>query len=486
MSYYVEVNNWTKNIPNPIPQVDGKYDYNVSVDSILSPDPAAGCDKDFTASYKCGKSTNAYKMIQLSKEALGKTAVFDCSAEYTLCNSLKLELGDDGYLTLLKIDSSTGNEEEIWSNKEIVGIVTNSLNSIEKNDYKAIHGKKFGVETEGRNYLMSGEFLNNGEWIGSPLGKFRLIMDGGILKVLYNKVACSSDEGPDNDASNLYKIDNQHKSNLGKLGYVNRLGQLQEYPSSMTSYLGNETSQYYNMGNYKLTGNDLSTVNTNVNNVNDCISECDTYGTGLTSSASSDVCAGIVFDTTTKVCHLKNTNAYTEKRIIDNNSEFHLRTKGIINNDSSCPSDPNDYSFGTTTSWGEYTLDTTNMSQQTKCGLANYTENVKLLEDASYNALKNKLTTGVKDKVLALDSSYNYFKEQLMDVKNILKNKLIELTNTRKEPSDWSGEQLEQIIAMNEDSQLNMISQNYKHILWSILAIIIVITTIRLTKRNAS
>ena len=68
----------------------------------------------------------------------------------------------------------------------------------------------------------------------------------------------------------------------------------------------------------------------------------------------------------------------------------------------------------------------------------------------------------------------------------IKKNKLNELTNTRNEPSDWSGEQLEQILAMNEDSQLNMVSQNYKHILWSILAIIIVIATIRLTKRNAS
>jgi len=31
-----------------------------------------------------------------------------------------------------------------------------------------------------------------------------------------------------------------------------------------------------------------------------------------------------------------------------------------------------------------------------------------------------------------------------------------------------------------------MVSQNYKHILWSILAIIIVIATIRLTKRTAS
>jgi len=31
-----------------------------------------------------------------------------------------------------------------------------------------------------------------------------------------------------------------------------------------------------------------------------------------------------------------------------------------------------------------------------------------------------------------------------------------------------------------------MISQNYKHILWSILAIVIIIGTIRLTKQSSS
>ena len=492
MTYYVPPNNWTYNIPKDgiLNSPNGIYNYTVNVDS--APDPAVGCSKNFTASYKCGKNTNPYKMIELSKDATGKTAVFDCSEEYNLCNNLKLELGDDGYLTLLKIDSSTGNEEEIWTNKEIVGVVTNSLESVAKVEYEAVNGKKFNSEQQGRNYLMSGEFLEEGQWIGSPSGKFRLIMEGGILKVLYNKVSCSSNEGPDSDASNLYEIDDQQKTNLGKMGYVNNLGQLQVYPDSMTNYLGHNTSSYMSMGNYKLTGNDLDTITTNVNDVNDCIDACDEYGTAYgtdtTSSSSSNVCAGIVFDATNNQCHLKDKNTvYTEKRVIDSNSEFYLRTKGIIDNDMSCPSEPSIYTFGLTTDWSEYDLDSNNpMSQTTKCGLANYTQGEKNAADASYNALKNKLTDDVKNKVLELDSSYNYFKTELINVKNTLKNKLNELTNTRNEPSDWSGEQLEQILAMNEDSQLNMVSQNYKHILWSILAIIIVIATIRLTKRTAS
>ena len=483
MSYYVPPNNWTSHIPYD--QIEnGVLNYQVNRDSVFATDPAYGCRKAFNATYKCGKTTNADKSIYIQGEAGGKIANFNCSEEYALCNNLKLELGDDGYLRLLKIDSSTGNEEEIWSNAEIVNVTTDSLNSVEKNEYKAINGKKFNNETQGRNYLMSGEFLNNEEWIGSPSGKFRLIMEKGMLKVSYNKIACSSDEGPDSNASNLYILDDQSRTNLGKLGYVNNLGKLQLYPDTMTNYVGNRYSPYDNMGNYKLTGDDLSRVDSNMNNVNDCINACDEYGTS--GNTSSSLCAGIVFDSTTKICHLKGKDtAYTESRIIDENNVFFLRKKGIINNDISCPSDSLDFQYGSTTKWDEYTLDN-NMTTGTKCGLANYTEEERVEEDASYNLLKTKITDEVKDKVLELDSSYNYFKTRLINVKNTLKNKLNELTITRNEPSDWSGEQLEQIIAMNEDSQLNMVSQNYKHILWSILAIIIVITTLRLTKRNVS
>jgi phosphatidylserine synthase len=37
---------------------------------------------------------------------------------------------------------------------------------------------------------------------------------------------------------------------------------------------------------------------------------------------------------------------------------------------------------------------------------------------------------------------------------------------------------------MNEDRDLNRISQNYKHILWSILAIIIIIAAIRISRTD--
>jgi hypothetical protein len=45
---------------------------------------------------------------------------------------------------------------------------------------------------------------------------------------------------------------------------------------------------------------------------------------------------------------------------------------------------------------------------------------------------------------------------------------------------------LEQLNAQEEDRDLNMVSQNYKHMLWSILAIIIMLGTIKATKAFSS
>ena len=59
------------------------------------------------------------------------------------------------------------------------------------------------------------------------------------------------------------------------------------------------------------------------------------------------------------------------------------------------------------------------------------------------------------------------------------------MQESRRELGDWTGEQLKQLNAMNEDRDLNRISQNYKHILWSILAIIIIIAAIRITRSGA-
>jgi hypothetical protein len=81
-----------------------------------------------------------------------------------------------------------------------------------------------------------------------------------------------------------------------------------------------------------------------------------------------------------------------------------------------------------------------------------------------------------------LKKKYKLLIGHITNTNTSIKTKFNELQNTKKDLADWTGEQLQNLEAMDDDTDLNMMSENYRHIMWSILAIIIIITTIKLTK----
>jgi hypothetical protein len=81
-----------------------------------------------------------------------------------------------------------------------------------------------------------------------------------------------------------------------------------------------------------------------------------------------------------------------------------------------------------------------------------------------------------------LKEKYKNLINRITNTNTNIKTKFNDLKNTKKELADWSGEQLQNLEAMDADTDLNMMSQNYRHIMWSILAIMIIITTIKLRK----
>jgi hypothetical protein len=157
-------------------------------------DPAVGCYKDFTATYQCGSLPNV-KTITLPGEAAGKSAVFDCSAENQACSGFRLTLGDDGNLVLTNL---AGNQ--IWSSN------TNKT-GLALDDFKMGKGKY------ARNYLLAGETLSLGEFIGSPSGNCYLIMaqgpDGNGLQLNYSVADCSEQNfGNDESINGLFSLAN--------------------------------------------------------------------------------------------------------------------------------------------------------------------------------------------------------------------------------------------------------------------------------------
>ena len=179
--------NWTPVIQSV---VKGKTSatYNIGQNNS-DQDPAVGCLKDFTSTYQCG-NIDETKTINIPGEARGKPAIFDCSKA---CKGFRLTLGDNGNLTLTDIEN-----KQLWtSNTSKIGLVLERFN--------AKNGKY------GRNYLLSGETLNLGEFIGSPSGNCYLIMEktpeGNSLQLNYSVLNCTDNQfGNDEMTNGLFSL----------------------------------------------------------------------------------------------------------------------------------------------------------------------------------------------------------------------------------------------------------------------------------------
>lgn len=184
----VSVGNWTSIIQD---LVKGKE----SVSYVIGQgglDPSVGCLKDFTASYKCGNFPTS-RAVNIPGDAQGKTARFDCSSESKMCKGFRLTLGDDGNLILTDSDN-----KQIWtSNTNKIGFAVDKFN--------AKNGKY------GRNYLLAGESLRLGEFIGSPSGNCYLIMnetaEGSGLELKYSVTNCDDSQyGNDEMTNGLFSM----------------------------------------------------------------------------------------------------------------------------------------------------------------------------------------------------------------------------------------------------------------------------------------
>lgn len=444
----VPIGNWTQYIKNALTGKNNFIKFLIGKSGGGLDDPTeSDCNKSFNASYQCGNGTT--KLINIEKDARGQTVVFDCTKESEICNGVRLTIGDDGNLVM-----SNSNGEQIWtSNTNKTGIPLDK--------YKAVNSKYK------RNYLKSGEILQLGEFIGSPSGNCYLQMvkkqNGNAgLELRYEVTECSESDGKsDSKYSNLlYSVPKVNTQSLTKVGYVDNDSNLHEYPNDMVSYGNN----YYLMGNYTNKGNDINTIENST--MEQCREKCNT----------NDNCAGFVFNNIDKTCKTKSSGMFPlSNRVPDKNSELYVRSKSVANN-ASCTKAVNS---STSMEWELYPANV-KMSPDTLCNLGLIVKDEKQFLDAANKDLRelsNTLEDKIKklskeDKKLVSDLGYNVDK---------LKNDLNEYNNVYKVAENKNNE-FDRAIAMYEDTNLDMISENYQYLLWTILAIIIIIGSIRITK----
>lgn len=422
-------------------------------------DPAPYCQKDFSATYKCGLGPN--KSITIAAEAKGKTANFDCTAENAICKGFMLTLGDDGNLVLT--DST---KKVVWqSNTNKVGIATP--------EFTAANG------IYGRNYLNAGETLSAGNFIGSPSGNCYLIMIPGSettpggLQLQYNISNCSSigndSVGSDDTAYAVYNIPGVSSSDIinsmGQVGFIDDNGAVRSYPSEMIQ----PGTDYDYMGEYNTAGNDLSSFTmTNISPA-DCKTKC----------SADNSCAGFVFNKSDNKCYLKSAGMFPKSlRVPDTNSALYVRSKLVQGGDISCPK-----TMDKSISVAEWVSMPVGEKMQVttlcKLGLVTQEEQADLNQknqavSLAAAKLQAKIDELVKNDLILVNKLGNHVRKLQKDLKqyNTVNRKIGESENT-----------IEGLSGFADDSQLVLISNNYKYLLFSILAILLVGTIIKVSRR---
>lgn len=446
MAYNVSIGNWTQYTKDAIGSQElGNY----IVGSNGGGDPAYGCYKNFTSNYQCGNGpVKTVSILGDRVEAGGQNARFDCSEENKICGGFRLTVGDDGNLILT---NSTGNT--VWSSNTFsVGLALD--------EFKASNSRY------GRNYLMAGEILRTGEFVGSNSGNCYLMMVGNAadctqngLQLIYNMFNCNlkadSKYGLDTTAGGLYSIKKTNISNVGKVAYIDENQQLHEYPPDMTE----PGNSYAFVGKYNSVGNEIAQIENA--SLDQCIAGCN----------SKTDCNGFVLYG--GMCSLKNANMYPKGlRTPNKDAELYVREKNVKNHFSCSKVIDSGYA----SKWDTLPI-STKMTMNTLCSLGAFTQadlaDVERQGDDIYKMASNMQTklNDITKTHKAIDNAFDQSDAQLA-------NNLGEYTTAYKRIRK-NNATLGSIKAMSDDTKLNMSSQNIKYFLWTNLAIVIAILGIK-------
>jgi len=453
--YRVNANN-ASNVLNSQFGSTPKSSWSFGINNSNYGDPASGCYKNFSASYTCGDSS-----VKTVTGWEGQTAVFNCISNTTACVGYML-LNDNGNLCLFQGTPTSNTTNSYWCSNTI------TQNTKANPDWVAQKGK-YGI-----NYLKTGQTLSPGEWVGSPSGTAKLMMDtDGALRIYVSTVSqttnCSKTSNGkivgNTDTNAVYSlVNNGVVSNVGKVGYINSDSQLQEYPASMISYENNYrvTNGFDSLGNTLQNG-----VYTNTT-VEDCQRKCN----------SNNSCAGFVYDTTTKIGELKTKIFPNATREPNNNKNIYSR-KIKVTNANSCSKQVVDVD---SIVWNNYPAAANNMTLDTKCGISQELDNTQNNSNqltAQLTDFASKIMT-VVNKMKTMNVDMN----QKMTVNNKSLEDYIQKYNSVKTQitTEITPDEVSKRSAILEDKNIYLLEENYKYMMWSTLAIVGVILTIKFVK----
>lgn len=345
----------------------------------------------------------------------------------------------------------------------------------------------------GKPYLLSGQVLNTNEWIGSPDGSMRLILqsDGNlVLQTSANKKGCVTDKASKKtygttNVNAVYQIDNVgYANNLGNIGYVDKDTVLHSYPSSMIGY----SSDYTIYDNYNSTGNDISQAQTT--GIDDCKTQCNNY--------DNNGCAGFVFEKGSNICYLKGAGTYPKSpRQYNNSFSLGIRkptiTSGAYSGFKMNEIDSVQYenypkgdTMTTSVNYNAAVIDDNTKNQITQ--IQNQLTNVA----GQIAAKMEEMEAQNKNVASQMNMNDKQFKDQILQYK-LISSQLINRNNDNngskiegKIESKIEGMQnlsMNDVNGMLQETDLRVLQENYGYIFWSILAVGLLTVTVNVMKK---
>jgi hypothetical protein len=414
-------------------------------------DPARGCGKSFSVSYKCGNQTFNNNM---RGKAEGKTINLDCTKYIQKNCTFVLIVQDDGNVCIfLGADpSNLVNRRAIWCSN------TNRKTQQVNQDWLASNGKF------GRNYMKMGESLALGEWIGSNNGRVKLQLELNGNLVIYTTTirnGCIRSKnkmyGNYDNVNAVYELEQiGNIDSLNKVAYIDDDSKLRPYPQSM---LG-KSNNYAYYPNFDTDGNTLKTLK--VKKMSDCVKECN----------KNELCNGFTFQKDAKMCYLKSENM--SARQYNKNFVLGIRKPSILANNT-CSSDIVDID---TIRYDNYVKGEM-MTSSTKCNEILNDEKKKQLMKMNNDLmiLGKEIATKMtqmydKDNNIHMQLNMNEF-----DFKNSIEQYEKNSNKLASYIEELSIDKIEGMRSMNDvngmlsNSDIVVLHENYNYMMWSIIAL---------------
>ena len=372
----------------------------------------------------------------------------------TNCNSSSYIILQDHGFVIFQTVNGVSKPVFSWGKK---------MNEIPTDEYKASKGKT------GTSRLESGQTLMSGEWIGSEDGSYMLIMNpNGVLSLNYFtgknlSIGCPIDNIGNrvgSDWANAVFSISPDTSLIGKIGYVDVDGKLNEYPSSLIGY----DTTYEKHNGYGVDSKDLGAPPA------DSVEHCKTYCNSKTN------CVGFTY--LDNVCNLTSKSFPAVPRIPNINAEYYSRNPQIIGMDKSCVS--KDIENVDVSTWNSYPNSGKMMSSNMNC-------KIDLISPDTQKNLTTKQNT--------MDTVYNSISKNISNLRGQSSDMYSQI-NSNNEKTNQNLKKTDELDDKNNNdyntttfnrmfsySDISSIQTKYGYILWSVIVIILIIFIIGIVKK---